>query len=126
MSPQPYEAATSKGDGLNHLFKVVLFSVSVILLALPIGAAEIDSLSSERQRTITVHGEASLSMIPNLAVISFGVITQSEQVASALDENNESMVKLFDTIKTIGIADKNVRTSGFNVIPQYPINNFLV
>ena len=73
----------------------------------------------KRQRTISVRGEALYSAKPDLAIITFGVISQAVQAASALSANSQSMVKLHKTIRAFGIAEKDVQTNGFNMAPQY-------
>ncbi len=99
---------------------VTFATVSSVLLPVFIsGAAAAASPAHEQRRSVTVRGKASLSAKPDLAAITFGAISQAPQVASALEANNQSMRKLFETIKAFGVSDKNVQTSGFNVSPRY-------
>lgn len=98
----------------------VIVVAAIFSILLPVVASEAAvSPAHEHQRSVTVRGEASISVKPDLAIITFGTLSQSPQVASALEANNQSMRKLFETIKAFGVPDKNVQTSGFNVRPQY-------
>ncbi len=92
---------------------------SIFLSAFGPSAMAADPTAHEWPRTVTVRGEGSISVKPDLAVITFGTLSQSPQVAAALEANNQSMRKLLDSIKKFGVADKDVQTSGFNVSPRY-------
>lgn len=100
---------------------VVTFSTifSIFLSTLVSGAGADFSPAREQRRSVTVRGEASLSVKPDLAAVTFGTISQGPQAAAALEANNQAMRKLFETVKAFGVSDKNVQTSGFHVSPRY-------
>ncbi len=95
--------------------------VTIFSILLPAAASDAAAVSPahEQRRSVTVQGEGSISIKPDLAALTFGTITQAPQAAQALEANNLSMRKLFGTIKAFGVSDKDVKTSGFSVRPQY-------
>ncbi len=74
-------------------------------------------LDSQRLPSIQVSGEASVYAAPDTARISFSVITESEDTAGAITENNRKTGAVIDYLKEEGIEEKNIRTSGFSLRP---------
>jgi len=69
-------------------------------------------------RSISVNGSGQVTMNPDLAYINIGVQSQSEQVAEALAENNEKAQSVATSLRELGIEDKDIQTSSFNIFPQ--------
>lgn len=61
--------------------------------------------------------------VPDVAVISAGVITQSTDAASAMQGNAARMVRVLAALKRAGVADKDVTTTAISLSPQYRYNN---
>lgn len=68
---------------------------------------------------LNVSAQAEASRVPDVATISAGVVTQAEDGNSAMRQNAEQMAKVVAAIKTAGIAEKDVQTSGISLNPQY-------
>ena len=69
-------------------------------------------------RGITVVGVGKASGTPDVANINVGVETQAASVQQAVDDNKAKMTKLLDALKSLGIADKDIRTSNYGVYTQ--------
>lgn len=70
---------------------------------------------------ISVRGE--VKRVPDVAVISTGVITQSTDAATAMRDNAARMTRVIAALKRAGVGDKDVTTSAVNLSPQYRYNN---
>lgn len=68
---------------------------------------------------LSVSARAEASRVPDVASLSTGVVTQAADANAALRANAEQMNKVMAAIKAAGIAEKDIRTSGINVNPQY-------
>src|SRR5690606_12711459 len=68
---------------------------------------------------LSVSAQAEASRVPDVASLSVGVVTQAIDGNAAMRQNAAQMSKVVDAIKTAGIADRDVRTSGVNLNPQY-------
>jgi uncharacterized protein len=68
---------------------------------------------------ITVIGEGQVYAVPDIARITFGVETTGQTAKAAMDENARSMNQVIDKLKTLGLADRDIQTSGINVYPLY-------
>ncbi len=56
---------------------------------------------------------------PDRASISAGVLTQAVTAVDAMRHNTERMNAMIATLRRVGIAQRDIQTSGFNLSPQY-------
>lgn len=66
---------------------------------------------------ITARGE--VSRVPDIAVISAGVVTQSQDAKSALADNAAKMSRVLAALRKAGIAERDIATSSISLNPQY-------
>lgn len=66
---------------------------------------------------INVTGDAT--RVPDLAVISAGVVSRSATATGALQDNSARMDKVIAAIKRAGIADRDIQTSSISLNPEY-------
>lgn len=78
-----------------------------------------DSVDVDKRPRISVSGTGKVSVPPDLADISVGVVTQEATARQALAANTEAMTRLMQVVKEQGVADKDVQTVNINVSPQY-------
>ena len=71
---------------------------------------------------ISVTGEASVSVPPDLAQIDGGVTTEAKTAREASDANNAAMGKVLLALKSAGIDEKDFQTSRLSLQPQYAPN----
>jgi uncharacterized protein YggE len=70
------------------------------------------------QRTVNVTGNGKVYVAPDVAYVFTGVHSQSENVGDALSQNNAKAQTIANTLKEMGIEDKDIQTSSFNIYPQ--------
>lgn len=97
---------------MKKLLTVCLIAALLTALALP-------ALAEEDERLIRVSGNATIALAADTATIQIGVNTRSESVQEAQKENAELMAAVMDAIKGLGIEDKDIVTSQFNVFSNY-------
>ena len=68
---------------------------------------------------ISISSQGEASQAPDIANISAGVVTEASESSAAMQANAEQMDKLMKAIKKAGIDDKDVQTSGINLMPRY-------
>lgn len=96
--------------------------VSVAACALAACAAAPEASAQEDgaiTRTITVTGQGEASAAPDLAVMSIGVQTEGNTAAAALRQNSAQMSATIKKLKDLGVADKDIQTSGLSINPRY-------
>lgn len=77
------------------------------------------TLADEHNSTISLSGTGSSTIVPDMAVVSFGVVEEAKTAREALDANSASMAAILKAMKEAGIEDKDLQTSGFNIQPRY-------
>ena len=68
---------------------------------------------------ISVTGEATVTVPPDLAEIGGGVILSAKNARDASDANNAAMGKVLLALKASGIDEKDYQTSRLSLQPQY-------
>ena len=58
-------------------------------------------------------------MRPDMAVVSAGAISQTEQVAAALEQTSEKVAKILALAGSSGIAEADVQTEDVSIHPVY-------
>src|SRR4029079_18762210 len=71
---------------------------------------------------ISVYGEASISVPPDLAESDAGVSTEAKTAREASEANNAAMGKVLLALKGAGIEEKDFQTSRLSLQPQYAPN----
>lgn len=67
---------------------------------------------------ITVTGEASISVPPDMAEIDAGITTEAKTARDAVEANNNAMGKVLLAVKNAGIGEKDYQTSRLSLFPQ--------
>jgi uncharacterized protein YggE len=70
-------------------------------------------------RTLTIAGSAEVHAVPDAALVSTGVVTESETAAAALKANSATLAKVIDAIRAAGVEPKDVQTSGLALDARY-------
>ena len=70
-------------------------------------------------RTIAVIGVGRASAKPNQAQLRLGARSQETTATEALAKNAESMNKVIEALKGMGIPEKDIETAYFSVYPRY-------
>lgn len=70
-------------------------------------------------RTISVSASGMVTVEPDQAAISSGVIAEGETARAALTASTALMAKLVEGLKAAGIAPKDIKTTAFNISPRY-------
>ena len=67
---------------------------------------------------ISVTGEATVSVPPDLAVVDGGVASEAKTAREASEANNAAMAKVSQALKGAGIDAKDIQTSRLSLQPQ--------
>lgn len=66
---------------------------------------------------LSVTGE--VTRVPDLAVITAGVVSRASTATAALQDNAQRMDRVIAALKSAGLADRDVQTSSINLNPEY-------
>lgn len=107
---------------MNSNYKYLTWSSTAVLVILAIFL-----LASTNQvvntavttNTVSFTGEGKILATPDVAAISFSIVTEAKTSKEAQNQNSEKSKKVVDFLKSQGIDDKDIKTTGYNVYPQY-------
>lgn len=91
--------------------------LAAIALAAPAAAAEVQIQAQAPVVELTV--SQTVKSKPDVAQVSAGVTTRAQSARDALRQNAEAMQKVIDRLKALGIPDKDIQTSNFNLNAQF-------
>ncbi len=109
--------------GLVVVVVVAALSVGGLALALANGSRSAQPVAqaaapTASERSITVVGIGKVTGKPDIARVTVGIETQASSLQKAVDENKVKMNSLLDTLKQLGLADKDIRTSNYSVYTE--------
>jgi len=73
--------------------------------------------------SITMEGRGTVSVSPDMAVISASVVTTAKTADDALSQNSAAIAKVIAAVKSQEIAPEDIQTSGFGILPRYRQNS---
>src|SRR6202043_1377321 len=97
---------------MKYLTALAAAFTAATLLAAPASA------ETEPPALISVTGEATVSVAPDLAQIDGGVTSEAKTAREASDANNAAMGKVLLALKGAGIAEKDYQTSRLSLQPE--------
>ncbi len=68
---------------------------------------------------IIVSGQGTISLTPDTALLNVGVSVVAASAVQARDRAADAMKQLMDSAKSNGVDDKEIRTTQFNLGPEY-------
>jgi uncharacterized protein YggE len=94
---------------------------ALLLTALPTAAAaqqgSITQTIAGTRLDISATGE--VTRVPDVAVISAGVVSRSETATGALQDSANRMSRVLTGLKIAGVADRDIQTSNVSLNPEY-------
>jgi uncharacterized protein len=94
---------------------------SLLALAVPIEVAAAQSIQvqpiSGTRLDVVATGE--VNRVPDLAIISAGVVTRASTATAALAQNADRMQRVVAALRRAGVAERDIQTSSINLNPDY-------
>jgi uncharacterized protein len=97
---------------MKHHARFVAPFIAAMLLATPALA------QTERPAMLSVTGEATVSVPPDLAEVDGGFTSEAKTAREASDASNTAMGKVLLALKAAGIEEKDIQTSRLSLQPQ--------
>ena len=100
----------------------------IVLAALMLGAAALPVPAAAQQASITqtiagtrldVTATGEVTRVPDVAIITAGVVSRSATATGALQDASARMAKVLAALKRAGVADRDIQTSNVSLNPEY-------
>lgn len=96
---------------------LILVSLLVVGLLASCSTAATPAVESKPSRSMNVSGTGQVTLVPDIASINIGVHTEADLVNAALSENTAQANAIASILKDLGVEEKDIQTSNFNVYP---------
>ena len=106
----------------KELFWVLIdiFIGVAVLVALVSGYAVLRQAKSlYPSRNISVAAEGKVVVSPDIATLSFSVVSEGADPAKIQEANNVKINDAINFLKTSGVDSKDIKTAGYNLQPKY-------
>ena len=83
----------------------------------PTTPMQVHAMAAQPALNLSAYGEVKVA--PDMATITFGVMTEAPTAQAAMADNARRMQEVFAALSRAGVADRDIQTSGLNLSPQY-------
>ncbi len=104
------------------IISFLLFLVVVIIYSLFFGPAKKYGDSLMPAKTINISAEGKVTVSPDIAKLSFSVVSEGANPKLLAENNNKKMNAAIDFAKSQGIEEKDIKTTEYNLSPRYEYN----
>ena len=91
----------------------------VALAAIPAGASAAEVQIAAQGPVVELTVMEQVEADPDLVTVGAGVTTNAPTAVEALRLNSVEMRKVIDRLKALGVAERDIQTSGINLNPRY-------
>lgn len=112
---------------LKRILEIVVVAIIVVgatgayfkwMGALPVAVTQ-----TQKASTFDVSGEGKVVVVPDQAVINLGVQEEGSNLKQVQELVNAKMNKLGKELKSLGISEKDIKTTAYNYYPDYQNRN---
>jgi len=105
--------------GSKTFFWVLLNLILAISLVLGLKVLVFRSPIIVTPLSVTVGAEGKATVTPDIAQISFSVISEGKDPSAIQKENTGKMNSVIDFVKSQGVDKKDIKTSNYSLYPRY-------
>ncbi|OGZ33989.1 MAG: hypothetical protein A2Y98_00800 [Candidatus Portnoybacteria bacterium RBG_19FT_COMBO_36_7] len=112
---------------LAALFAVLIVIVAVFMIFAAMNEYKKGGyigLDVKEKNSITISGEGKIFATPDIGVVDLGVVSEANTVAAAQKDNVTKMNKITQAMKDLGVEEKDLKTTNYNISLRYQYNNY--
>lgn len=107
---------------LLTIFFIFLLLFIYTKLAGPIPFS-VNSIQTSKTNLFQVSGIGKATAVPDTALISLGVTKTANTVSDAQNQTNTAANKIINSLKNLGVEEKNIKTTNYSINPDYQYTN---
>jgi uncharacterized protein len=88
-------------------------------LASPVGAQQVTIAQTIAGTRLDINAVGEVTRVPDIAVISAGVVARSPTATGALQDTGDRMTRVLAALKRAGVDPRDVQTSNVSLNPEY-------
>ncbi len=102
------------------MIRMMTMASLLALAAVPAGAsAQTVAVQAVSGTRLDVVATGEVNRVPDLAIISAGVVTRAPTATQALSQNAQRMQRVVAALRRAGVAERDIQTSSINLNPDY-------
>lgn len=101
------------------MFRTLFAAAALASAPLALSPAVFAQESSPTPATLSLSATGEVSLVPDQATVSAGVVTQGDSAAEAVRANAQAMSRVFAELRRAGVAERDMQTSQLSVNPIY-------
>lgn len=100
---------------------IIVFFLLLFIYTKTVGPIpfSVNSVTTTKSDTFNVIGEGSVIAKPDVATLDVGIAAQAATVKAAQDQINAAINKVAEAIKKLGVEQKDIQTTNYNINPNY-------
>ena len=103
-------------------------SIAALMLAAAAGASPAGAQSASINQAIAgtrldVSATGDVTRVPDVAIISAGVVTRASTAGAALQQNATRMERVIAALRQAGVEERDIQTSNISLNPEYRYEN---
>ncbi len=108
------------------MMKKPLIALAALAAVIPSGAhaqqveVQLPPIAGTR---LDVSATGETNRVPDIAIISAGVVTRARTAAAAMQENAQRMERVIAALRAVGVAERDIQTSNISLNPEYHQEN---
>lgn len=102
----------------NPVGAIVVFFLLLFVFSKWGPAIPFSTTTQNKGEPMIVTGEGKAAAIPDIAKVSFGVQESGQTLAQVQDSVNKKSQSLVAALKKVGVEDKDIKTTSYNIYPQ--------
>lgn len=79
----------------------------------------VNSTTTTKSDAFSVVGEGKVSVKPDMAAVTVGIITKASTVKSGQDQSNQVINNISAAVKNLGVGEEDIKTTNYNINPDY-------
>jgi uncharacterized protein YggE len=120
MNDQDQKNYTRPASGI---VTVVIFFILLFIFAKWGPAINFSTVAQSAGQPFIVTGSGKVSAVPDIAKVDFGIQENGPSLKSVQDSVSKKSKTLTDSLKKLGIADVDIKTTSYYLSPQYDYTN---
>jgi len=111
-----------KEKTVNFTGSIVIFFLLLFLFFKFGPKIPLSIISQQKGEPLIVMGEGKVSVVPDIAKVTLGIQENGVSLKTVQDSVNKKSKLLTDSLKKLGIGEKDIKTVSYNVYPEYDYN----
>lgn len=106
-------------DNIKQLFWILLNLTLVVVILVGFSLSGVLRNQVSQARTISVSAEGKVKAVPDIAMVSFSVVSEGKDPKVLQEENTRKMNAAIAFVKAQGIPEKDIQTQQYSLNPNY-------